>query len=548
MFNHHQTSGRAVLSGLLAAICLLSGCAGALRLYDENKAKMSAGVKEKYGQADVLGIIDVEKKNLDNLLAEELKVVRDNHKLQVDFALLRIADDSTPMAHTYTRKAIERLNELGFADFKQLRQARLDVINLGGTEARVQDRANRIRKLTGQEPPPCLRDKELPPKMDFSKIESSPDREGAENFYHTYREACEEVQKRIKARTSGGLVNDAFHEWQTAIEETLKMDQSVERAQGEADEKRKAWENAEEDLKKARGKGAEEENRLKALASSLKGDFEFAQRIAGLVGTKKAAENRTQAIIVLLTAAATGKVDTSDQDLIKAATVAKEIPSLVKDAIAVIEQARAPSVNNLLIELRHQVVLLEYVKQLRTLAQQRVDILQVKYHALKDESAYWRRFGDAICSYAIVSGGGQFPGAECDNFSVSADEKGQNWRCTVPKRPAVENCRLGSRWNENIQNPGDENAARELYKGLAAYLQALAIQGVQNEQTFRLIDVRHRESLASRESTIRAWDNLVAVPVSQIDAYYQAGLKPAEIADLIVKALGFTAIAVGVAQ
>ncbi len=56
----------------------------------------------------------------------------------------------------------------------------------------------------------------------------------------------------------------------------------------------------------------------------------------------------------------------------------------------------------------------------------------------------------------------------------------------------------------------------------------------------------HRETLAARESSIRGWDNLVAVPINQIDAYYQAGLRPAEISDLIVKALGLTAITVGV--
>jgi hypothetical protein len=91
-------------------------------------------------------------------------------------------------------------------------------------------------------------------------------------------------------------------------------------------------------------------------------------------------------------------------------------------------------------------------------------------------------------------------------------------------------------------------ATRELYKALAAYLQALAIQGTESEQTFNLIDIGHREALAGREAALRGWDNLVAVPISQLDAYYQAGLKPAEIADLLIKALGFTAIAIGVSQ
>jgi hypothetical protein len=60
--------------------------------------------------------------------------------------------------------------------------------------------------------------------------------------------------------------------------------------------------------------------------------------------------------------------------------------------------------------------------------------------------------------------------------------------------------------------------------------------------------VHHREALAGRETALRGWDNLVAVPIGQLDAYYQAGLKPAEVADLLIKALGFSAIAIGVAR
>jgi hypothetical protein len=54
--------------------------------------------------------------------------------------------------------------------------------------------------------------------------------------------------------------------------------------------------------------------------------------------------------------------------------------------------------------------------------------------------------------------------------------------------------------------------------------------------------------LLAESSAIQAWNNLVSVPLDQLDGYYQGGLKPAEIADLLVKALGFTAITVGVSR
>ena len=94
----------------------------------------------------------------------------------------------------------------------------------------------------------------------------------------------------------------------------------------------------------------------------------------------------------------------------------------------------------------------------------------------------------------------------------------------------------------------DPEAKRELYKAMTNYLQALTLQSVPADETFREIDVRHRQILVAKDTAIQVWDNLVAVPLDQLNGYYQSGVRPAEIADLIIKALGFTAIAIGVAK
>jgi len=544
-----RSSTGIVLSWLLPTIVILSGCVGAFRLYDESKAKMTTGIKEKYAQADVLGVLDVEKKNLNNLLAEELNVVRDNHKLQVDFALLRIADDNTPMADTYTKKAWNRLGELGYPNgFKELRRFRFADIDLAVSERELQEHGELLRALTGRTPPPCGPGVLLPDKMKFPDDLTGVQRAGAENFYRLYRDACHEVQKRPENQPPAGLIKQAFDDWQAARDEVTKLDQSVSDARQDFNAKKEAYDRASEALKRAEGSGPQVQKELRDKADLLKKDFELAKHIVGFIDNKTAASERADAIIVLLTAAAGGEINTSDPKLNKAANIARELTSLAGDIRGLVEQARAPSVNNLLIELNHQVVLLEYAKRLGTLAQQRVGVLKTRYDSLKEESRLWQRFGDAACSYGMISGGGEFPRESCDNFSVSFIAEKKMWTCAVPKMPAVENCALGRPWHEAIQSPGNGPATRELYKALAAYLQALAVQATQNEQTFRLVDVRHQETLASRESALRAWDNLVSVPVSQIEAYYQAGLKPAEIADLIVKTLGFTAIAVGVSQ
>jgi hypothetical protein len=293
--------------------------------------------------------------------------------------------------------------------------------------------------------------------------------------------------------------------------------------------------------------GAATQKALQDRAAEAAQALDQARGVAGLIEAKGLAATRVEALVQLLTAAAGSSVDPAEPAVKTATDVASQIPSLAGELHALVARGRAPSVHNLLIELRHQVVLLERAKQLRAFAQQRADLAQAQYDALRQETELWVRFTDAFCSYAVVAGDPQqWPGARCDAFSVEIDAQGQV-ACTL-ETAALPSCALARPWNQAIRTPINDVATRELYKALAVYLQALAAQGTQNEQTFRMVDVRHREALTTREAALRGWDNLVAVPVDQLDAYYQAGLKPAEIADLLVKALGFAAIAFGVAQ
>ena len=511
---------------------------------------MTTELKEEYSKADVAGIIEVEKTNLDNLLTEELKVVRDNQKLQVDLALLEIADNNTPMAKTYTDDAINRLKELGFiGGFKQVRSFLLEKVDLSVGNREMEAHRTNIKDLVGQLPPVCQPGNPLPPTIIFPKTLDKNDLEGAENFYRLYREECLKVQELGKY-PEDGQIKKAWDNWQSAKQNVIEMGQSIAEVEKVLAEKKAAFDQADKAHEDAKGKGPEQEELLKEKVGKLKKDLEAVQEFANFVGAKNLAEKRLNAIVTLLTAAAGEEINAQDQKLNQAANVVKEIPSLAGDIKGLLEQAQAPSVNNLLIEMRHQVLLLEYAKKRETLAQQRADILKTKYEALKAEPRKWLKFGDAICSYAVLSGNGPFPGQRCDNFIVKFEN--DKWVCTVPNPGSnetieIEPCALEKPWNENI-NSAAGSASRELYKALAAYLQALAIQSKPVEQDFREIDVLHRETLASRESAIRGWDNLVAVPINQLDAYYQAGLKPAEIMDLLVKALGFTAITVGVAQ
>ena len=101
-------------AALLVSALALGACEG-VRLYDQSKAEVSASIKTKYAEADILGMIDVQRENLKVLLAEELKVVRENHQLQVDFSLLELADNDSPMAATWRDEIEFPIGQLGFA-------------------------------------------------------------------------------------------------------------------------------------------------------------------------------------------------------------------------------------------------------------------------------------------------------------------------------------------------------------------------------------------------------------------------------------------------
>ncbi len=122
--------------------------AAGVRLQDEPRAAAITAIKDNYADADVLAVIETEKQNLDRLLAEEIKTVRENNQLQIDFALLSIADDNKPMALTYVDEAVSRIHALGYSEGPRHVRMALEA-EFGSVLRRreLQDRRRRIEKV-----------------------------------------------------------------------------------------------------------------------------------------------------------------------------------------------------------------------------------------------------------------------------------------------------------------------------------------------------------------------------------------------------------------
>ncbi len=114
---------------------------------------------------------------------------------------------------------------------------------------------------------------------------------------------------------------------------------------------------------------------------------------------------------------------------------------------------------------------------------------------------------------------------------------------------SIDNCVLARPWKALLRDDNlKPQARRALYEAAAAYLHVRLIAYATTVEEFKRVDVRYRRQLVNREAALNQWRNLVAVPTDELNGYYSGGIKPAELADLVVKALGFTAIAIGVAQ
>ena len=535
------------LATLAFAAVILSGCSAGVRLQDEPKSKVMAETKESYTNAKVLDIFEVEKKNLASLLAEELKVVRENNKLQIDLALLEIADNSTPMADTYTGEAKDRLEQLGYSSFKDLRAALL--VHSGGKvrNRELTDRSRRIQRAAGVLPPACQLKVDLPPNMQWPVKLSEQKLSIAKTNYRAYIKACNKFKAEIaKAFVLGGKTKKAFDDWQTAKSKLEARKLNVQRHKGEITQLRMEYNEAQKLLNIAKGSGEKLKKKLQEKAKTALNALNDAKALLNTFDASALAGENVNNIITLLTAVSGGEVDTKNTNVKKAAEIVAELPSLAGDMKALIEQAQAPSVSNLLIEMRNQVLHLEYAAQLRTLAEERVAILKTIYDGFWDEAKLWLEFSDAVCSFAVVSAGKNFPGQTCDEFTVHI-VPGGGVECKLGSE-SLTNCILAKPWNENISNSTNGTATRELYKTLSAYMRALGSQSQQHEKTYKLINIRHHETLATKEVAVRSWNNLVETPIAQLDAYFASGIKASEIADLFVKALGLTAITIGVSN
>jgi hypothetical protein len=524
---------RVVLVSCVLACASLGGCSG-LRIHDESRAKLSTDAKTVYEAVKVGDVTVDERKNQAFLLEEEIKAVRSNVQLEVDFTMLSMAAGDTPMAAT-AEEAASRIRALiGEGTPLSLIQAGPPKMKSARESLR---RGVKVFRHAGVAPPDC---RKLPVSLALPDGLSQQTKERLTDLYTDYKAACREADPRT--HFGAGDIGEAYVRWDDARGKHDDRLIQVADARAELRAASAAYDKRAEELAAQKVVGRQLTGALKDHAEKLADAVKALQRL----DSGEEADEVLGALAELLTAAAGGQTDDGSASLHKATVVAKELPALAGELAQLQADRKLPVVSGLLLAMRHQTLLSQAAAQRAALAQERVDILQAHADALVAEAEAWVALSDALCSHAVLAAGRQHPGANCGKFAVAQPASGP-WSCSLDSVP-VANCALAQPWKTRLAAPGGAPIKRELAKAEMHYLHAVAAAAPPLEQRFREIDVRHREALLAKQTALQAWDNLISTPLVQIDNFHQTGLKPQEFADLVVKALGFTAIAIGAAQ
>jgi hypothetical protein len=210
-------------------------------------------------------------------------------------------------------------------------------------------------------------------------------------------------------------------------------------------------------------------------------------------------------------------------------------------------------VSHLLLTLNDLAIQADRDARLAELYEEEIVLAQQKVEMRHKQARLWRRYSDQLCNLAYLAALNDYPRSSCEiDFPAELPKPGEPLSCIVKtgmETVELKGCILTRPWRSLLtQQLEDPRQKRAVYEAAAAYLHVRLIAYQTSVEEFRRIDVLHRRTVVAREAALLQWRNLVAVPTDELNGYYANGVKPAELADLIVKAVGFAAIAIGVAQ
>lgn len=530
-----------------AALVLLAGCQG-MYMHNPERAAAAAVAKKNIETVDIDAISKAERENIARLTAEAIKGMEAREKLVSAFELIQITSGEQSVIQHYTRSMTIVVRDLQAESMLELKEVSDCKIKRDQQVNRTVLRKRQLVEAFKVTPPAC--NAAMPAGMDEPAGLTPAQSARFRITYANYKSLCSVAVPQCRAMDLKGDLEVLEASQADLAKERQKLKDSVDTARREYAE---AVKQNKAKTKAAADKDEEVKKKAEKLVDSLD---KLAKKAPGLADRIKGS-----ALVELLSAAATGNADTKNGDHAAAMEVAKSLPSLA-ESVAVAEAADAQvPVSHLLLALNNVLIVGERNDQLAALDDEDIALQKRKIAVLENQADLWRAYSDQLCKLVIIANTALAPSGSCDTIRFGLDNGVPTCevRIGARKEELIKNCVLARSWRELFGDGLAESmkgasaaqlaaARRALHEAAAAYLQVRLMAYHATLEQFRRFDVAYRRTVVQREAALEQWKNVVALPAGELEAYYNGGVKPAEISDLLVKALGFTAVAVGASK
>ena len=384
--------------------------------------------------------------------------------------------------------------------------------------------ALRFKLLTGRDLPVFVASKDISQeesnKVDkiIGQVENEVKRRVAAANWQQYAAAHQKIQNTLTGAASGGELHNALSHWDGALQARQDSSADADAAQKAVKAAQKALADA---LAPAKTNGwqtvfdtytnyqAELTNFSILAATNLTARYALVTEIivatdAGL----RAIATRTTPTNTLATNSTASKI----------ITALGQAGAVFKSAAELEAAIKTPPTAVLQIQLALSKAQLDSVKALLRLEDQRIALAEQQFFAL------WRaatRLGKSKLRWDALSG-------------------------TDEPRKTIEANTLPTLFDVAADKQTKElkSAEQVVYLDLLQYADTVRI----DEAAYRLAQTAETQtyfeaSLVNNRLGVALWDGLIAEPINQIAVYHSGGIKPEVLADLFVKAAGFSAIA-----
>jgi hypothetical protein len=568
------------------ACFLLAGCNG-VHFHSDADQALAKDAHTAFTDAKLSNSVADERKVLDELLQRELAVVRRNTIARRDVHVLRFVDSST--AENSWGKLSGEINArrellIGKVEQQQLIAA---IINFQTDKSFAESTADsyniELHKPGGKGPELAW---PVPKGIGELNGEFSA---GLKLYFDEWKKSRQRYEDDVSTINGFSLAGTEFGGLNADLTRIEKAQEDIRTAMAVLNQN---YQNVKKDYENATQASESDliaratilKDRLDKLAEPIHAIGENdavldklglgGLRLTGLLSKLEEQQASIEAIIDAFTRdkgqpdarAATSGAATTGKDKVLL-QIASQLPSLYAE---IGNALKYPRINSLLLESEHLRLQAEHARRRVETANQQIRILQLKRDAISQEllSLVYagQSMGEFVKGFAVVTKGiEESAAAAADTAKRTADDatvRANNLADptekskaldVIGKQKAASLAAIDKDKNDNLLNyslmkvfnQGTPELREYLTRALLGYANSWTLGRVAEEEAdYLFIATQHSAALDSSEIALAQWENLIGVPLAQLEAYHTSGVTSQDLGNLI-QAFGFASIGIG---